>query len=58
MGKSTKTVDLDPDEILLEVPKWRRILFGTGYLGLGIEQAIMLFFQTLFLLEVAEIPAV
>lgn len=40
------------------IPKWRQILFGIGFFGNGIEAAIILFFQTAFLLEVAQIPPV
>jgi hypothetical protein len=54
-------VKMSEESIVIElnvVPKWKKIVFGLGNLGYGVQSAILLFFQTAFLLEVARIPPV
>ena len=40
------------------VSKLRQVLFTTGNLGWGIFTSVTMFFQSAFLLEVAEVPDV
>ena len=41
-----------------EANTFRRVMFGFGYLSKGIQEAITTFFQSVFFLEIAQIPAV
>ena len=46
------------DEYVGDVSKIRQIAFTVGNLGWGIFTSITMFFQSAFLLEVAEVPDV
>jgi Na+/melibiose symporter-like transporter len=41
-----------------EVATWKKIAYGLGFLGYGIQSAIVMFFQSVFLLEVVKINPV